>query len=290
MKRIVVSLALALGAVPATAAPAQAAPAKDPVDALKAQYAGRTGVQVTTVRKMTFPKDRTLTLHETGAARFGASGPVAWSLTANRQYNDAFLAGLKEQDRTALEEDRGPVRTVWVRRTKYVAGENFPGRMPENKTWARSSEPLLVLDGPLLDVFEPRTLKTLLADAASSRDGVVKGSITTTKLVSLSPSAAEQYGPRGRFKNGRKATIDYTLWLDANGLVKRLLATTSLPYYDFSVKISSDTHYRGWGEKAAIYAPPAYEVIDRDDPVLNNPPEEILQEAERPAEARASRM
>lgn len=293
MKRIAVSLALATGATLIVAAPAQAAPKNtpkkvDPVKALQAQYTGRTGVKIETVRKTSLPKGKTVTLQQTGVARFGASGPVAWRLTTNTQYSKAFRNALDAKERASLTADEGEVRTIWVRKTRYAAGERFPGKMPENKTWARSSEPELSPSGPLLDVFDPKVLKALLSRASSTRNGVVKGAVTA--VPPLPEAVRRQLGLTKDAKVKRPPTINYTLWLDDKGLVTRLAATTSFTYRGSAITVSSDTRYTAWGSKPTIYAPPDYEVIDRNHPVLTTPAEKVFRPADPPVEASASRL
>ncbi|GAA5069823.1 hypothetical protein HNP84_001814 [Thermocatellispora tengchongensis] len=251
MKRIVAGLAVAAGAALVAPVPVHAAAKVDPVKALREQFEGGKGVEVASLTKMAIPGGPSTTVRESGVIEFGGSAPVASDLTSERSYNSAYLGKLNKDQRERAEAERGPVRTISVNSASYVSRAPYPDELPVGKSWVRYEE--VPGRSGLVDVLEPATLKALVSAASSNRDGVIKGTITTAKLAAASPSARRQFG------RGGSAKIAYTVWLDASGLVERVVAAASPSRYD----VTYEARFRSWGHSVSIFAPSQNDVVRR---------------------------
>ncbi|GAA5070212.1 hypothetical protein HNP84_001698 [Thermocatellispora tengchongensis] len=272
MRRLAAGLALILGAALAVSAPAQAVSRPDPVKTLAAQYAPGKGVGISIVTSLRLKPhkpvkkakdaDITVMIREKGVLAFGPRGLVASDLTQSAGVAKADRHKLSKQARELL--DTRPGRAIHVDGMGYSSEPPYPYEFPVGKSWLRDS---YGRPGPILltlNALEPRTLKTLLDGASSHRDGVARGTITTTKLVRVSPSGVDTYGS-GRSRYGGVGKITYTIRFDSRGLVERVGTKVILPSDEFSFVLDSQIRYTGWGGQVTVYAPPAEEVMDRED-------------------------
>ncbi|MFD0478653.1 hypothetical protein ACFQ0B_68515 [Nonomuraea thailandensis] len=113
----------------------------------------------------------------------------------------------------------------------------------------------------VVDVFNPRILRTLLAKATVREGGEYRGVVTRDDLY-------EKYD-HAWFKK-----VSYRLFLDRRGLPVRLI--TEYSYTSVGVDMDGntvkdsahpliDTRYTGYGAKVKITPPPAEEVVSFDD-------------------------
>ncbi|TMR21549.1 hypothetical protein ETD86_14675 [Nonomuraea turkmeniaca] len=263
MKRTVVGAAVVAGLALA-ATPAQAATPKiDPVKALKAELAPGKAVNVLATAKVTYSWRQVVTSELDGTIGFGARGVAASDVAHTQRYSEDLLRQrmkLRPEETEALQQSS--TRMISSGDVSYVSGPVVEVALQRaDASWVRYDGVALPPSNLLLEVLEPDTLKTLLADRTSSRDGVVKGSITTKKLASVSDAFVERFGSPA--KKGRAGKISYTLWLRADGLVERVSAKGVLPVGKASVQVESDTRFMDWGRQVTVLVPLRGDVIDR---------------------------
>jgi hypothetical protein len=232
MKRILAGLALACAATLVTAAPALAAPV-DPVKALKKQFVAGQGVRisetsVTKVSGKTMSSEKT-----TGRVAFGKKGVEAVDLSTKGKGSASI----------------NPDRMISVGGYTYVQGGVYGKDLPEGKTWVRYQGPAAgASNNQVIDIFEPKVLKAVVAKAKSFKGGVYKGAITYKELGKI-------YGTPVKGEFG-KIKINYLLAVNSKGLITRLKSEWSL---DFGVLGKTtgiaDTRYSSWGSPTKVKAP-----------------------------------
>ncbi|MFI6505326.1 hypothetical protein [Nonomuraea typhae] len=239
MKKILTGAAITLAAAVAMTAPAQAAP-KDPVAALKKQFVAGHGVRVSETVKLESDGQKS-TARTTGVLAFGKSGVVASDL----RLKGKGVAGL------------GASRTISVKGHTYLQGGIFGEDLPEGKKWVRyptaGASQLGV--NQLIDVFQPKVLKAVLAKAKPGKGDVYRGTITMKDLSKLSgPAVSGKFG---------KVKIDYLVDLDSRGLVSRVSSTVVMDFGLLgTIKSTADSRYTAWGARITVKAPPKDEWID----------------------------
>ncbi|MFC4586546.1 hypothetical protein [Sphaerisporangium corydalis] len=263
MKRVVVAFVLVVGSVVGAAPSAQAVREADPVQALKEQYVKGRGVRVVTAIKMS-AQHQVLSSRQAGVFQFDGRGQAASDFTERVRFPEDFLDSLPKETRDTYRSERLPMRLIKVLRTGYLSGAVVADDLPKGKSWVRYRWTDLSPSGTLLDIMDAATLRTLMDHATSRRGGVVKGSVTTSRLASVSPSFSEQFGPAGTSRDGRDGKVTYTLWLDSRGLVERLAARAAMPFAGKTLTISMDSRFSRWGGKVSISAPPKEKVIGRE--------------------------
>ena len=241
MKRILAGLALASSAALMTTAPAHAAAPADPVKALKKQYVAGHGVRVSETARTSADGKNTSVMTTNGTFGFGKSGVVA-----------ADLRTRVKGGATALY----PPRVVTVGKHTYAQGGLFSEELPEGKKWVRyANQASPSTGGQLLDIFEPKMLKTLVSRAKSVKSGTYRGSLTYGDLSKIYDEPVPD--------TLKKVKVDYALDLNSKGLVTGVRSEFTL---DFGIlgktTTTVSTRFTGWGAKISIKAPPADEVID----------------------------
>ena len=203
--------------------------APDPVTVLKNHFRSGYGVRFTTAQGAGMPVVK-------GTIEFGAKGPRA-------------------SDSRTLK-----IRTVVVPSGTYMSGLEFTDPLPEGRTWwrlaAEDAEPVQT-GSPDIDVFEPLTLRTLLAAAKPHSGRTYKGATTLGALGRLSPHTRASYGKLFLSRYGKSA-ISWTIWLDGKARVARLRVTTKEPG-NLGLTWTTDTRYSGWGAHVHVSAPAASE-------------------------------
>lgn len=251
----------------ATPAFAQAAPAK-PVDALKKQFVAGQGVKVKeTTRTWIDNKDYIGATRE-GVIEFGPKGVAAAETVRTPVISEAVKkelaaeANKSEDAADAVELLTERIYLVSVGRRYYVNGGIFSMLLPDDKLWVGGTgDPSFAAYGDqLINVFEPATLKALLATGKHKGDQY-RGSLTFAELYRLSPSFRTQLGIKPSGAAGKFA-ISWRLTLDQRKLAKRLAIDWSMPLTKkVTIKGSTETRYYDWGTESSITAPPADQVI-----------------------------
>ncbi|WP_336217009.1 hypothetical protein [Nonomuraea sp. LPB2021202275-12-8] len=261
MKRTIAGVAVVAGIVQLTAVPAQAASSVDPVKALKVQLARGNAINVQSTAKLAYTRDLVITSGLDGTIEFGPRGAFASDVARTLHLSDELLRGVRSQQTEALVE--GPIRMISSLGVSYVSGPVVDDALPRDTSWVRYGSASLPSSNALLEILEPATLKTLMAQRTSWRDGVVKGSIKASKIAAVSPAFVSTFG--ARFKSGRDGKISYTLRLSPNGLAERLSARAVLPISGRSIQVEADTRYRDWGHRVTVLLPLEGDVIDRKE-------------------------
>ncbi|GAA1010720.1 hypothetical protein Aple_029970 [Acrocarpospora pleiomorpha] len=272
MKRLVVAAVVGAAVLLVPAAPAVAK--ADPVKALKARFAAGKGVKVSNLMKISTGGEVWATMREVGSVGFGRSGVATTDIQDKPQYSKAFLDMLPEADREELRKTVGITRTISTSRYAYISGARVKNYLPEGKTWVRRFSGTPVPGSLLVNPFEPRTLDKIIDRAGSRQGSVLKGWIASSSLAKISPSFRASFGSGAKTRDGKAAKVNYIVWLDARGLVKRVYATMTVHIVDTPITYASDGRVSGWGGKVVISAPPAGEVIDEGqlaDGALDDP-------------------
>jgi hypothetical protein len=235
MKRILAGLVLTAAAALVTAAPAQAAPV-DPAKALKKQFVAGHGVRISETTRMTADGKTTTAGKTTGSLAFGKSGVVA------SDFRNRAAGG-------GVDSSLAPPRIITVGGYSYAQGGLFSEDLPEGKKWVRySGQATGATYNQIIDIFQPKVLKTLVSHAKSFKGGTYKGSLTYNDL-------GKAYGQKIGGKIG-KIKIDYALSVNSKGLVTTLKSGWAM---DFGVlgkfRSTTDSRYTGWGSKVKIKAP-----------------------------------
>ncbi|GAA0411624.1 hypothetical protein Acor_15550 [Acrocarpospora corrugata] len=272
MKRLVVAAIVGAAVLLVPAAPAVAK--ADPVKALKARFATGKGVKVSNLLKISAGGQALATMREVGLVGFGRSGVAATDIRDKAQYSKVFLDALPEADREKLRKAAGVTRMISTLQYSYISGARVREYLPPGKTWVRKFSAGAFPGSLLVNPFEPRTLDEII-DRASSRQGsVIKGRISSVKLARVSPSFRSIFGEGGKTREGATAKVNYTVWLDARGQVKRVYATMTVSVADTSLTYASDGRVSGWGGKVVISEPPASSSVDEGqlgDGALDDP-------------------
>ncbi|MEO3862007.1 hypothetical protein [Acrocarpospora sp. B8E8] len=271
VKRLVVAAVVGAAVLLVPAAPVVAK--ADPVKALKARFATGKGVKVSNLMKISTGGEVWATLREVGSVGFGRSGVAATDIQDKAQYSKAFLDALPEAEREELQATVGLTRTITTSKYAYISGARVKNYLPEGKTWVRRFSGAPVPGSLLVNPFEPRTLDKIIDRAGSRQGSVLKGWIASSSLAKISPSFRASFGS-GKTSDGKASKVNYTVWLDARGLVKRVYATMTMHIVDTPLTYATDGRVSGWGGKVVISAPPAGEVIDEGqlaDGALDDP-------------------
>ncbi|NUW44432.1 hypothetical protein [Nonomuraea rhodomycinica] len=277
MNRAILGAVAIVGAVQLTAMPAQAESKIDAVKALKAELARGRAVNVQATAKMTFTPTLVTTSSLEGTIGFDQRGAAASDVAQTVRYSKDLLRSMTRLDREETEAlQQGPVQLISSRTASYVAGPVVDQTLQrQGASWVRYRNTELPPSNLIVEVLEPDTLKTLLAKPASVRDGVVKGSIRTSKLAAVSPAFASRFGSHSKKgKKGRDGKVAYTLWLGPTGLVERVAAKAVIPFYDGSVQVESSTRFSDWGRQATVLLPLEGDVIDQGQ-VKDSVPEDV---------------
>jgi len=241
MKRIGAVLALAVAATLVTVAPAQAAPVS-PVKALKKQLSPGHGVRISETSHTSSGKSK-VTAVTTGVLEFGKSRVIASELKT--RYKGAAGAGFS------------PARTISVGGYTYARGGVFSESLPEGKKWTRYTGAPITSSNQLIDIFDAKVLKVVLAKAKVVK-GDYQGVITAKELLKLHGQKVS--GEVGRIK------IKYVLDTDAKGLVSRVTTGYTVNFGVLgSVKSLIETRFTGWGARIKVKAPPKSQWIDVKD-------------------------
>ncbi|TKK91539.1 hypothetical protein FDA94_01805 [Herbidospora galbida] len=263
MKRVMAGTVLLVSALVVPAAPAAAK--VDPIKALKARFVAGQGVKFKTVQQVKVKGGNGSVTQEIGVIQFGPKGALASDLTKKMRYDKGFFDDSKKDEREMRKLLEAPGRVISLPKAAYMQGR-WAGELPEGKSWVRKRPIPPVPDGIIISVFEPDTVKALIARADSVRGGVVKGSTTSAKMAALSPVFRKQYGPGGKSESGQISKITYAFTLNKEGLVTRLHATMRMPVPGGSiVDHVSDTRLYNWGARVSVAAPRADQVIDEKD-------------------------
>ncbi|MCA2225677.1 hypothetical protein [Nonomuraea aurantiaca] len=264
MKRTIVGVTLIAGLAQLVATPAQAAPRIDPVKALQAAFTRGKGVNIVSTAKIDYGRGMHYTVDVDGTVGFGPQGETAADTSQRLRFSKTMMSGLKKlgmAEDAALEET--PLRVISSRYDDYVSGPQFADALPQGTNWVRYSATDLPASNPPLEVLEPATLKALLAHRTSWREGVVKGTIKTDKLVEVSSSFAAHF--RGYAISKPVSSISYTLRLSPAGLVERVTARGVLHHWKGSLlRVETDTRYSAWGREVTVLLPLRSEVLDQE--------------------------
>ncbi|WP_214327009.1 hypothetical protein [Nonomuraea sediminis] len=261
--------ASAMAAALAAPAMAEAKPA-NPVDALKKQFVAGHGVKISEKTRTWIGREEYVGAVREGRIGFDAKGVAAVENTRTPVMTPALRKDLEKVGKT--NEDTADAVDMLTERLYmigsgnklYVNGGLFSTLLPDDKTWVSVSgvPPYSAVAGDqLIDVFEPATLKTLLATAKRKGDQY-RGTITFADLYKVSPMFRNQtlMKPKGKLS---KVVVSWRITLDSNKLVKRVASSWTMPVTKkLSMSVSSETRYTDWGTDVAITAPDPSEVVD----------------------------
>ncbi|GAB1820234.1 hypothetical protein [Herbidospora sp. RD11066] len=252
MRRIlaIAACATAVAAVTAvSAAPAQAAP--NPVAALKAQF--KTGLGVKFNDK--FSTGGEIFSRRTGTFQFGRAGVAASDVTMKFNLKAADIAAMPEEIQPLLK----PEQIIKIGNTAYIKGGILGGLLPEDKTWLRApGGPATGVTGPfgqIINPTEPATLQKLIKK--SKRTGsVYTGKITLGEVYTTSKWMQGALPTEKPTAAQKKAVISFKVYVNAKGLVVRLVTSTKASAVGLeSGIVSADTKFLSWGSKVSIKAP-----------------------------------
>ncbi|MFG1941818.1 hypothetical protein [Nonomuraea sp. NPDC048826] len=245
MRRIIAGLALATAATLVTVAPAQAT-AVDPVKTLKKQFSPGHGVRVSeTVRTYTDGKAATV-FRTTGKLEFGKSGVIG-----------ADLRNRYKSQKDLTPTSAAATRSISVGGHTYVQGGIWGDVLPEGKKWVRYEGVSAYQSNQVVDIFNPKVLKSLIAGAKVVR-GDYRGAITVKKLAALHGDRLS--GPLGKVK------VNYLIDTDRKGVVTRVVSDWTLDYGILGASRSvAESRYTGWGARVKVVAPPESQWIDSAD-------------------------
>ncbi len=268
MKRLVAVLSCAAATLTLTSAftgTAQAAAAKshakNPVSAVRAQYAPGHGVSIKQWTKIAGQ----VLARTNGKLEFGRSGVKASDLTGKLN----IKASQVPEDEQALAT---PERTIKVGHTAYISGGPLGSELSSDKTWLKVPDgpPAGVLGGfgQPISAAETSTLKYLIGHGKAHHSGSTtyySGKVTLKQLRKVSAwsrSALLAVKPT--------AKIGWKLYVGSDRLPARLVTTYKLGLFGSDVPLTVDTRYSGWGTKVDIKAPPAADVqglnsLDEED-------------------------
>ncbi|TDD24587.1 hypothetical protein [Nonomuraea diastatica] len=250
MKRLIVALVMALSAVAVSPSSAQAA---DPVSALKAQLAKNRGVTV--VERGTDTSKKVVGIRAKVIVQFDRSGrPVA---------SDRTIMTLGYSDKPQYARD------IVVDGRAYFQGTIFnetSPQLPEGKQWVlrtRKAKPAVGFL-QMVNVMEPATLGVLLKSATTTRADkpgtLYSGTISLAKLYKVSASLRASLPKEFGFD---KTVMNWRLWVDAKGLVRRLVTWEKSDLG--TPNVTFDTRFTDWRSELTIETPPAAEVADEDE-------------------------
>ncbi|TKK91060.1 hypothetical protein FDA94_04745 [Herbidospora galbida] len=258
MRRILAIAACTAAITAVGAAPAQAAP--NPVAALKTQYKTGYGVKYSD----TFRRGTAIFSRRTGTFQFGRAGVTASDISSRFPLKAADMAALPEHLRAVLK----PERVIKIGATAYIKGGFLATFLPGDKTWLRfpggPAAGVPGVFGQLINPLEATTLQRLLQK--SNRVGsVYVGKITLGELWTSS-KWLQGFGAFGGPSPAQKrAALSFKLYVNAKGLVTRIVTTTKASTVGLTgPAVSADSRFVSWGTKVSV-KPPADGVVDRDD-------------------------
>jgi hypothetical protein len=231
MKTMITALAAA-GALLLTATPAQAAP-KDPVRALKAQFATGHGVRFTEATRHC----KTSVQTRKGTFQFDKKGLAASDITAS-------IAGLKE-------------RSITIGKTTYISGGMLNKLSSGGKTWLQVRNMpggTSGMYGQVINPAEPKTLAALVKRSKHTGNRYT-GTITFKELGKLSPWFKASF-----LLVKENSKVSYTFTVNSAGLVNRVTSSyKGSGVLDTAAQAGKtttiDTRFTGWGAKVSIKAP-----------------------------------
>lgn len=271
MRRWIAATLTASAMSMALASPAVAEVKKaDPVGALKKQFVAGHGVTFTEKTRTWVGREEYAGATREGKVEFGAKGVVGVESARTPVLTPKLRKQLKEVAADSPEAaDAVDMLTekVWMvgkGNRLYFNGGLYSTLLPEEKSWLTTTGPAAAAayGDQVINVFEPTTLKTLLATAKSRKGDQYRGTITFARLYKLSPmfKGAKLYG------KAPKASISWRITLDANQLVKRVAIDWSIPVTKKeTLRSSTETRYSGWGSEMSVTAPSEDESIDIKD-------------------------
>ncbi|MEU0570374.1 hypothetical protein ABZ297_33990 [Nonomuraea sp. NPDC005983] len=279
MKRILAGLALTTAAALVTAGPAQAAPAAsaDPVKALKKQFVAGQGVKLTETTKTTIGREQYAGDSKEGVVAFDANGVAGAEVTRTPNLSPEMrkrLEQLAEKNNDVGDTAQLLTERIYLVSTGnrlYANGGLFSSLLPESKLWVGwPGSPIAAANNDqIVNVFEPDTLKTLLATAKGRSKGgsgdQYRGSITIAQLYKVSPSFRKLIPVKPTGAPAKNA-VSWRLSLDAQKLVKRIAISWSVKVTKkITLSVSTETRYSDWGSAVTVTAPPAEQVLDFKD-------------------------
>lgn len=254
------AVAVLIASVPVATSPAAAqAGAPDPARALKRQFRNEHGVRISETNRYFFGKKSKVSgggIRIIGSLQFAPSGPVAADFT----WWDP-------------SKKSGPYRVIRVGKDVYDDSAMHPGPVPEGRKWVRFPNKHrgrmgrdMALDASLqpINVYDSSMLKAVLKRSTSkpvSGGFLYRGTISHKELSKVSKGAFMNW-TSGQPINGK---ISWQLWVNRDGLLKRLITTDTAGEGKDPLVRRSDTRYTDWGFRLVITAPPADEVIDEDE-------------------------
>lgn len=280
MRRLIAVAAAAAAMVVAPPAFAQV----KPVDALKKQFVAGQGVRVKEISRTWSGKDEYIGAVREGVVAFGPKGVTGAEtsrtpvLTA--KIKKQLAAQVKNNPELADSVELLTERTYMVSAGKhyYVHGGLFSQLLPDDKFWVRGDgDPsFAALGDQLINVFEPATLKHLLATGKHTGPRY-RGTLTFAELYKVSPSFRVQFGPKPAGEIG-KSRISWRLTLGERNLAQRLAIDWTLPLTKkMTIRGTTETRYSDWGADISVKTPTAESIISIDDLVkeIMRPPTPI---------------
>ncbi|WP_066369211.1 hypothetical protein [Herbidospora mongoliensis] len=249
MRRILAIAACTVAVTAVHAPPAYAAP--NPVAALKAQF--KTGLGVKFNDK--FSTGGAIFSRRTGTFQFGRAGVAASDLTTKFNLKAADIAAMPEDIQPLLK----PEQVIKVGNTAYIKGGIFGSFLPEDKTWLRApGGPATGVTGPFgqfINPTEPATLQKLIKKSKLT-GSVYTGKITLGEIYTTSKWLQGVLPTERPTAAQKKAIVSFKLYVNAKGLVIRLVSSTKASAVGLtSGTVSADTRYLSWGTKVSVKAP-----------------------------------
>ncbi|MEV4747968.1 hypothetical protein AB0K21_16465 [Streptosporangium sp. NPDC049248] len=222
------------------ALPAPAQAAVDPLVSLKGQIAKRHAVRVVELGGLLADNLEIFAVEQRGTVRLGGAGVGAADMTRtlrpHRRMRDQMAEGRWNAEKVAAEAQ--PNRSITVNGRLYRSGKLYEPVIPEGKTWVeagtRSAATAAYGDQPI-NLFEPATLKTLLAKATTKRPSkygprkkatYYQGAIMFNQLHAVSPTFRAVVGGRSLTAAGN-TKISWKFRLDDLG--QALMLHTNWP-------------------------------------------------------------
>lgn len=280
MRRWIAAALTASAVIAATPAYAQTSAPPSPVKALTKQFVAGQGVKLRETTSTWVNGEEYAGATREGTIELGAKGIVGAETTRNPVMSEAVRNQLElaaKQDPSAADAIDTLLERIYqvsVGNKLYVNGGIFSLLLPDDKLWltAKASNASAAYGDQLINIFEPATLKKLLATATSKRPSAYKGSITLGDLYAVSPTFREMLLIRPKGLEA-KATIGWKLYLDEQSLAKRLSISLVLPISKkLKMKVVAETRYFDWGTSVKVTAPPAESVAKIED-LAKTPPD-----------------
>ncbi|MEV4841417.1 hypothetical protein AB0K05_43430 [Nonomuraea sp. NPDC049486] len=254
MRRFVLAVVTATLAALITAPPAAArTAAPDPVRALQKQLKAERGVKLSELIKGGIEDDPVHTRAK-GGVQLSPSGPVATYVSMEN-----------------VTGEPGTSEMLGFERHLYLGGEGLAMMLPPGKLWVKTEAvkgtgpllPTLPVTQQPINVFDPAVLKATLKGERPQRvsGGYLYSGVVTYK--ELYEASKAYYGasfdgvPGAAFG---KRTVDYRLWTDGAGLIKRLRTSKKTGWVT-----TADTRYTDWGHFLVITPPAEDEVLPFED-------------------------